>query len=205
MLFAVEEERSEEGGGREGEKKVVDLEEPQDEESPGSQESNDSTSAPAPLEDDANCENSDRSTNHLTEPESTKDDIKIPIFSVKVKREGADLGRPDSKPRLRSQSRSSSDHLAEFPEVESASESGEGDGRRKRRRESESCISVSRRKSPELPESGDREMMNGGATLSSQQLLQGLPYLHLLPPSIRNGNNIFLNVHVVIVTPSLRA
>ncbi|OXA64727.1 Zinc finger protein ush [Folsomia candida] len=182
----LEEERSEEGGGREGEKKVVDLEEPQDEESPGSQESNDSTSAPAPLEDDANCENSDRSTNHLTEPESTKDDIKIPIFSVKVKREGADLGRPDSKPRLRSQSRSSSDHLAEFPEVESASESGEGDGRRKRRRESESCISVSRRKSPELPESGDREMMNGGATLSSQQLLQGLPYLHLLPPSIRN-------------------
>lgn len=89
-----------------------------------------------------------------------------PNFPLKVKSE-----RKEAEERGRSRSPT----LGESGDE--AEESEELDARRKRRWESGD--SGSRRKSPSKGE------MNG--TLSVPQFLQNLPYLHLLPPSIRNG------------------
>jgi hypothetical protein len=82
-----------------------------------------------------------------------------------------------------SRCKSRASDLGEFREGD-VSESEQVDDRRKSRRIRGS--SSSRSRSPELHRT-DINRSPSQQTLSSQQILQGLPYLHLLPPAMRNG------------------
>lgn len=128
-------------------------------------------------------ERTDRKTSTTKPKKQLMGEVIVPAFSTRPLRNvngGSSNSKDGSMGQIelvRERSRSRASDLGEFGEVEMSETEECDDSRRKSRRERHSGSSRSR-----TPENSE---MNG--SVSSQQILQSLPYFHLLPPAIRNG------------------